>query len=137
MPPKSRAEREFEAHLVEPGFDPEPLPPPPPEHLSPTMRKWWTTVTHTYVLEPHHLLLLENAADAWDRTVQARTVVQREGLSVSTGTGGTKKNPAVDIERDARAQFITALRTLDLDVEMPSRDKHSWRPPALRSNRTG
>jgi phage terminase small subunit len=101
------------------------------------MRAWWKTVTTTFVLEAHHLLLLETAADAWDRTVQARTAVQREGLSVPTGSGGTKKNPAVDVERDARAQFITALRTLDLDVEMPSRDKHSWRPPALRSNRTG
>jgi P27 family predicted phage terminase small subunit len=135
MPPKSRAEREFEAHLVEPGFDPEPLPPPPPEHLSPAMRKWWTTVTHTYVLESHHLLLLETAADAWDKMVLARETVRREGLSVPTGNGGTKKNPAVDIERDARAQFITALRTLDLDVTLPPQDKHSWRPPPLRSNR--
>jgi P27 family predicted phage terminase small subunit len=137
MPRRSRAEREFEAHLVEPAFEPEPLPAPAPEHLSPAMRKWWTTVTHTFVLEHHHLLLLEAACDAWDRTVQARETLRREGLSVPTGTGGTKKNPAVDIERDARAQFITALRTLDLDVETPKTDKLQWRPPALRSNRTG
>ena len=137
MPRRSRAEREFEGlpHLVEPPFDPEPLPAPAPEHLSPAMRAWWKTVVTTFVLEPHHLLLLENAADAWDRTVQARKAVQREGLSVPTGSGGTKKNPAVDIERDARAQFITALRTLDLDVTLPPQDKHSWRPPPLRSNR--
>jgi P27 family predicted phage terminase small subunit len=101
------------------------------------MRKWWTSVTHTFVLEPHHLLLLEAACDAWDRTVQARDTLRREGVTVPTGNGGSKKHPAVDVERDARAQFITALRALDLDVEMPKADKHSWRPPPLRSNRTG
>jgi P27 family predicted phage terminase small subunit len=137
MPRRSRAEREFEAHLVEPVFEQEPLPAPPPEHLSPVMRKWWTTVTHTYVLESHHLLLLEAACDAWDRTTQARDTLRREGLTVPSASGGSRKHPAVDIERDARAQFITALRTLDLDVEMPKTDKHVWRPPALRSNRTG
>ena len=144
MPRRSRSQIEFEAlqgpHLVEPAFDPPPADPPPapaPEHLSVAMKNWWRDVTTEFVLQPHHLLLLEAACDAWDRTVQARESIRRGGLSVPTGSGGTKKNPAVDVERDARAQFITALRTLDLDVETPKTDKLQWRPPALRSNRTG
>jgi P27 family predicted phage terminase small subunit len=138
MPRRSRSEVEFEEltpHLVEPAFDPPPA--PAPEHLSPAMRDWWRDITTTFVLESHHLKVLQVCAEAWDRLQQARQVLAEEGLTIETGTGSRKQHPAVAIERDARAQFLVALRQLDLDVEMPKQDKLSWRPPPLRSNRTG
>jgi len=52
--------------------------PPPPDHLSPAMRAWWMAVVRDYDLDPHHLKLLEAAADAWDRMVQARTTIITE-----------------------------------------------------------
>jgi P27 family predicted phage terminase small subunit len=137
VPPRSKAEREIDfrlPHLVEDEPLDLPLPPPAPERLSPAMRAWWSSVTHTYVLEPHHTLLLEAACDAWDTMTQARETLRREGLTVSTGAGGTKKNPAVDIELHNKITFARLVRELDLDVEMPKQDWHNW-PPKMKSNR--
>jgi hypothetical protein len=39
----------------------------PPKHLSRAMKKWWTAVNESYVLEDHHRLLLTKAAEAHDR----------------------------------------------------------------------
>jgi|SRR6516164_5464441 P27 family predicted phage terminase small subunit len=137
MPPRSKAEREAEAYrpyLVE--DEPLDLPPPPepPEHLSPAMQRWWAAVVNEYVLEHHHLLLLEAACSAWDEMVLARETLRKQGLVVSTGAGGSKKNPIADIVRDSRIAFARLVRELDLDVEMPKVDRHNW-PPRLKSNR--
>jgi P27 family predicted phage terminase small subunit len=138
MPPRSKAEREMDfrlPHLVEPEVE-LPPPPEPPEHLSPTMQDWWNTVVTTFVLEAHHLRLLEAACDAWDEMVLGRETLRKEGLVVSTGAGGTKKNPIADIVRDSRIAFARLVRELDLDVEMPKQDRREW-PPKLKSNRNG
>src|SRR6516164_5652364 len=137
MPRRSHSEIEFEAqvpHLVEPAFDPPPR--SPPAHLSEDMRDWWQQIGSTYVLESHHWKVLQTCCESWDRLQQARQVLSEEGLTIET-KDSRKAHPAVAIERDARSQFLIALRQLDLDVEMPKTDKPQWRPPALRSNRTG
>ena len=100
-----------------------------PQHLAPGTRAWFSSVASTYVLEEHHLRLLQLAAEAWDRCQQAREAITRDGLIMLT-TG--KAHPAVAIERDSRLAFARLIRELDLDAEPPA----SWsRPPALRSNR--
>jgi P27 family predicted phage terminase small subunit len=115
----------------------EPVPPlelpPPPDHLSPAMQGWWRQVVAEYDLDPHHLKLLEAAADAWDRMAAARSVVAAQGLTVTT-KHGVKKHPAVDIERDSRIAFSRILRELDLDEPVPSPAAYVP-PPAIRSNR--
>jgi P27 family predicted phage terminase small subunit len=108
--------------------------PPPPEHLSPAMRTWWNQVMADYALDPHHLHLLEAACDAWDRMVQARETLAKEGLSVATKSGAPKRHPAADIERDSRLAFARLLRELDLDADPPV-ERPAYRPPPLRSNR--
>jgi P27 family predicted phage terminase small subunit len=107
--------------------------PPAPDHLSPATQAWWQAVVRDYELDPHHLRLLEAACDAWDRMVQARETLAREGLTVTTKSG-TKRHPCADIERDSRLAFARLLRELDLDAD-PPRETPAWRPPALRSNR--
>jgi len=67
--------------------------------------------------------------------VQAREVLRREGLTVPTAGGSSKRHPASEIERDSRLAFARLVRELDLDVEPPPSDKPGWRPPALSSNR--
>jgi phage terminase small subunit len=134
MPRKSQ--RELEAplppvRLVEPELPVEL--PAPPDHLSPTMQDWWRQTVADYDLEPHHLKLLEAAADAWDRMAMARATVLDEGLTVQ-GAHGPKTHPAIGVERDSRAAFARLVRELDLDcpVAPPSRYVP---PPSLRSNR--
>jgi phage terminase small subunit len=107
--------------------------PQPPDHLSPSARQWWETTVATYVLEPHHLLLLQAAAEAWDRCQAARAQIDREGLIVPGREGGLRPHPAIVIERDSRLGFARLLRELDLDVEPPASDRVG--PPAIFSNR--
>jgi len=107
---------------------------PPPGHLSEAMQAWWRQVMADYALDPHHLHLLECAADAWDRMVEARDTLREEGLTVPTAGGGKKKHPASDIERDSRLSFARLVRELDLDCD-PPQEQRGWRPPAIRSNR--
>jgi P27 family predicted phage terminase small subunit len=134
MPRRSRAELATPpVRLVEAPVVPAELP-PPPDHLSPAMQAWWRQVIQDYALDPHHLRLLEAAADAWDRMVQARDVLREEGLTTETRDGGKKKHPACDVERDSRLAFARLLRELDLDCP-PPQEQPGWRPPAIRSNR--
>jgi P27 family predicted phage terminase small subunit len=131
MPRRSRAELNT-PHLVDADYEIEAPPPPPPDHLSASAKAWWNEVCAEYVLRPHHLKILECAADAWDRMVQARELLHREGLLSSTAAGDAKGHPAAVIERDNRAAFMAALRELDLDSEPRPSDK---RPVPIYSNR--
>lgn len=104
----------------------------PPEHLSAEAREWWRLVTVDFELEPHHVKLLQAAAEAWDRTQQARQAVAQDGITFRDSSGNLKANPAVAIERDARTLFARLVRELDLDGGAPA---ESRRPPGLGSNR--
>jgi P27 family predicted phage terminase small subunit len=108
--------------------------PAPPDHLSDESKAWWREIVATFELDPHHLKLLEAAADAWDRMVEARTQLATDGITVESGAGTKKVHPAVAVERDSRAAFARLIRELDLDEPVPSPAAY-MRPPALRSNR--
>ena len=91
--------------------------PNPPAHLSEDAAGWWRVVNRDYALEGHHLKLLQSAAESWDRSQEARGILDREGVVVLDRFGQPKVHPAVSVERDARMAFIRAVRTLDLDAE--------------------
>jgi phage terminase small subunit len=134
MPRKSDADLMTPpVRLVEPAVLPVELP-APPSHLSSAMQAWWCKAVADYDFDAHHLLVLELAADAWDRTVQARDTVIREGLTVATKSG-TKRHPAADIERDSRLAFARLVRELDLDCPPPRPAAYMAPPPPIRSNR--
>src|SRR5262245_40432500 len=44
----------------------------PPTHLSPSAANWWRSVVETYILQEHHLRLLQLACEAWDEVQKAR-----------------------------------------------------------------
>jgi phage terminase small subunit len=104
-----------------------------PAHLAPATRTWFTSVCRDYVLEQHHLRLLQAAGECWDRLQEARQTLARDGLTIATGDGGLKAHPCVAIERDARIGFARLIRELDLDVEAPVSTRSG--PPGLRSNK--
>jgi P27 family predicted phage terminase small subunit len=105
-----------------------------PRHLKAATRRWFESVVDSWELEPHHVRLLQLAGEAWDRCQQAREVIERDGLTVSTREGGSKLHPAVRVEDSARIAFARLLRELDLDIAAPA---DARRPPALRSIRGG
>lgn len=90
-----------------------------PKHLDPDTRRWWRSVVSEFVMESHHLRLLQAACEAWDRYQQARQTLATEGPIVFDRFGQACTHPAIAIERDSRAAFLRLVKALDLDVEPP------------------
>ncbi len=103
-----------------------------PKHLARATRKWFRDVVGTWGLEEHHIRILIGACEAWDRGVQAREVIDREGLTFEDRFGAPRARPEIAVERDARIAFLRAVRELDLDVAPPVEAK---RPRAILSNK--
>jgi phage terminase small subunit len=90
-----------------------------PRHLSAASRRWYCQVAAEFVLESHHLKVLQAAAESWDRMEQARKEIAVRGLLIDDRFGVPRANPAVNIERDSRTAFLRAVRELDLELEPP------------------
>ena len=103
-----------------------------PAHLRQPTRKWFEGVLTAYELEPHHLRLLQLAAEAWDRGEAAREALAAHGLTFMDRFDCPHARPEVAIERDSRIAFARLVRELDLDTEPPPSPR---RPAMLRSNR--
>jgi phage terminase small subunit len=104
-----------------------PKPPRPPARLSPAMRAWWNQTVRTFVLERHHLLLLEGACRSWDLAQRARAVLDREGLTYLDRWRQPRVRAEVQVEHQAKIAFARLLRELSLDVSAPE----ASRPPGL------
>ena len=108
--------------------------PPPPKHLRPATKAWFSSVLAEYQLEPHHVRLLTHDSEAWDRCSEAREALAKHGLTYTDRSGSPRARPEAAVERDRRTAFARLLRELDLDVDPPATGK---RPPPLGSNRGG
>jgi phage terminase small subunit len=106
--------------------------PSAPKYLKPATRAWFAQVVVDFELDEHHLRLLTLAGEAWDRGQQARTEIEKHGITHVDRFGAPRKRPEVSIEAESRISFARILRELDLSVDPPAQGK---RPPALQSNR--
>jgi phage terminase small subunit len=91
--------------------------PTPPAHLTAASRRWWASVVAGYELDEHHRHLLTLAAEALDRSAQARRVLAKQGITTVDRYGQVRPHPATQIERDSAIRFARLLRELDLDGE--------------------
>lgn len=91
-----------------------------PAHLRPDTAAWWRSVCGAFDLEPHHKRLLLLAAEAFDRSVQVRETLAREGCFYTDRFGCPHAHPAAALERDSRLAFARLVRQLDLDDEPAS-----------------
>lgn len=97
--------------------------PKPPKGLSTEARRWWREIRTEYeIRDSAGLLLLQTAAEQFDRMRIEEATVAKEGSVVRDRFGQPKQHPAVLNAREARAALLKCLKALNLDLE-PIRDR--------------
>ncbi len=92
--------------------------PKPPKTLSREAAALWRGLISEYgIADEGGLLLLGTALEAFTRMRQAQAALDKDGLVIQDRFDQFKAHPATIIERDSRAQMLTALRHLNLDLE--------------------
>lgn len=88
--------------------------PDPPDHLSETSKEIWRSVVDK-CKTPGRQLLLQTALESYDRVLQARQVIERDGLTwTSERSRAIHANPAVKIEREYLTIVVRIFNQLDL-----------------------
>jgi DNA-binding MarR family transcriptional regulator len=96
--------------------------------LTPEAQKLHEKLRKEYGIEDSGgLLILQTAFEAFDRMRAAQRAILQTGMSFTDRFNQLKANPLLTIERDARAQYLAALKMLNLDTE-PSQNGPG-RPP--------
>lgn len=93
--------------------------PKPPVHLSRAAKSWWRKIVTDWDLELDALLVLQVALESYDRLVQARSLIDEEGIVVTDPSGRKRAHPALAVEKEARLALLRAWRQVGLDVETP------------------
>ena len=89
-----------------------------PQGLSAEATRWWTAIQDEFsITDAGGLLLLQTAMEAFDRLRQAQGAIAAAGPTLIDRFGQVKPHPLLTTERDSRAQLITTLRALNLDME--------------------
>jgi len=92
--------------------------PLPPKGLSVQARRLWRQLSEGFdISDPAGLSLLEVAVRSFDRALEARRILDAEGLIILDRFRQRKMHPAFMIERDSRAMMMRALKALNLDLE--------------------
>jgi P27 family predicted phage terminase small subunit len=95
--------------------------PPAPKHLSAEARRWWDSLQEENdIADQAGLLLLQSALEAFDRMKAAQAAIKNDGLTFKDRFGQLRVNPATVVERDSRAAMLSALKSLNLDIEPPA-----------------
>ena len=81
-----------------------------PKHLRAATRKWFESVVSDYDLEPHHVRLLQLAAEAWDRCQEAREAIKEYGMTFENKYSETKIRLEAVVEKDSRIAFARLVR---------------------------
>ncbi|HEV2005531.1 MAG TPA: P27 family phage terminase small subunit [Candidatus Limnocylindrales bacterium] len=96
-----------------------------PGHLRPATAEWWDLLVDEFRFAEQDYPILEGACSAWDRAVEAREAIARDGLVTLDRFGSPKVHPAASAERESLLVFARLLRELGLDLAPPDS-----RPPS-------
>jgi len=69
------------------------------------------------IVDEGGLLLLQTAFEAFDMMRKAQRIINKDGLTFKDRFYQVKTHPLCNVVRDARAQFLQALKQLNLDIE--------------------
>ena len=97
----------------------------PPPYLGPPATRLWQKLVLERARSQERLALLEIALSALDRADQAREIVAREGLVVTSERSGLSRlHPAIRIETAARAEFLKCGRILGFESNDVEDDRY-------------
>ena len=83
-------------------------------------------ITEYGITDSGGLEILITGLKARDRGAEVAEKIKKQGVSFRDRFGQLRANPLLSVERDRRAQWLNALKALNLDLE-PVRD--IGRPP--------
>lgn len=91
-----------------------------PPGLSKDSRAIWRTICEGWAVDEQSAVVLGVALRAYDRAEQARIMLKKEGLTITSERSGVRHvHPAVGVEATARGQFLAAWKQLGFDVVPP------------------
>jgi hypothetical protein len=81
----------------------------------------WQSIQREYrVQDAAGLAVLEQALRSWERAEAARRQLDREGITFKDRWGQRRPHPALPVERDSRAAFMSGIK--QLGVEIPTEE---------------
>jgi P27 family predicted phage terminase small subunit len=100
-----------------------------PSDLGREGKKLWYAAHEEFDLGPDSLEVLRVACYSLERYLQAKRILDKEGITFQTDGGQVKKHPASEIEKAARVGFLQAIRLLGFDYEDGGLKRGPGRPP--------
>jgi phage terminase small subunit len=91
---------------------------PAPLGVSAGAAERWRLLAGEYAIrDGGGLAILQLHIDAFETARHAAAILSTEGMTTTDRFGQARAHPAATILRDARAQMLSTLRALNLDVE--------------------
>jgi len=95
------------------------LPPPPPPDLEERFQNLW--MEHIHRMNPGKMITFEACLYALQRAEQARRMVDRQGLTLTTKKSGMRHiNPLLRVEKENRDMGLKLWRMLGLNSTVVS-----------------
>lgn len=95
----------------------------PPKDLSKDAKALWRRIFDASEMDEAATLLLDTLAQQYDRMLQARALIDRDGLTLTETTAAghakVRQHPACQVERDAVAAMCRCWRLLGYDQAPP------------------
>jgi P27 family predicted phage terminase small subunit len=88
-----------------------------PSKLSPDARKLWRSLSEELDLDASGRLMLEVLVQNYDRRLEARAAIAKNGAVVKDRWQQDRRSPWIEIERDATLALQRAYHALGLDLE--------------------
>ena len=88
-----------------------------PAHIKGPERLLWKKILAEYAIsDSAGLKILQVALEAYARARKAREVIEKEGMTIKDRFDQVKAHPLITVERDARSQFLLAMKQLNLSI---------------------
>jgi phage terminase small subunit len=94
-----------------------------PANLADEAKRLWAHVNEGWQLDEPGFALLRNACMALTRLREVQKTLRKDGLVTKDRFGQLRAHPLLSAERDAASSFRHDMKTLNLNVELPSLER--------------